>query len=99
MKKEIKNIIQRYFEDKPVHKAFLFGSTARNENVNISDIDILVELDYNNGANYFLFFDMQKDLSQLLETRVDLVSANGLSPYIKPIIDKEKKLVYERKAS
>lgn len=99
MKSEIKNIIQKYFEDKPVHKAFLFGSTARNENVISNDIDILVELDYNNGANYFLFFDMQKDLSQLLKTKVDLVSANGLSPYIKPIIDKEKKLVYERKAS
>jgi len=40
---------------------------------------------------------MQKELSQLLSNKVDLVSANGLSPNIKPIIDKEKVLVYERK--
>ena len=96
MKDEIKNIIQKYFENKPVQKAFLFDSTVRNENINGNDIDILVEQDYNNGADYFLFFDMQKDLSELLKTKVDLVSANGLSPYIKPIIDREKVLVYER---
>jgi predicted nucleotidyltransferase len=97
MEKKIKHIIHDYFQDKPVHKAFLFGSTARGENIKGSDIDILVELDYNNGADYFLFYDMQKELSQLLSNKVDLVSANGLSPYIKPIIDKEKVLVYERK--
>jgi predicted nucleotidyltransferase len=98
MKNEIKNIIQQYFRNKPVDKAYLFGSVARNENnINRSDLDILVELDYKNGVDYFLFFDMQKELSELLKTKVDLVSSNGLSPYIKPIIDKEKELVYERK--
>jgi len=35
-----------YFSDKPVKKAYLFGSYARNEAKSNSDIDILVELDY-----------------------------------------------------
>jgi predicted nucleotidyltransferase len=96
MKSEIKNIIQQYFKNKPVDKAYVFGSVVRNENINGSDLDILVELDYKNGADYFLFFDMQKELSELLNAKVDLVSSNGLSPYIKPIVDKEKELVYER---
>lgn len=99
MNQQIKDIIHDYFRDKPVHKAFLFGSLVRSEAKKESDIDILVELDYSNGANYFLFYDMQKELSQLLNNKVDLVSANGLSPYIKPLIDKEKILVYERKSS
>jgi predicted nucleotidyltransferase len=97
MKKEIKNIISEYFRNKPVHKAFLFGSVSRGEDINGSDIDILVELDYKNGADYFLFYDMQKELSKLLNNKVDLISAKGLSPYLRPVIDKEKVLVYERK--
>lgn len=48
-----------------------------------------------NGANYFLFFDMQAELSKLLSKKVDLVSANGLFRLIKPIIDSEKVLIYE----
>lgn len=97
MKKELQQILQQYFVSKPVHKAYLFGSFARNEENADSDIDILVELDYDNGADYFLFFDMQQQLKKLLNKKVDLVSSKGLSAYIQPIIDKEKKLVYERK--
>lgn len=38
--------IKNYFRDKPVLKAYLFGSFARNEANEKSDVDILVELDY-----------------------------------------------------
>ena len=38
--------IQNFFHDKPVKKAYLFGSFARNEADEQSDIDILVELDH-----------------------------------------------------
>jgi predicted nucleotidyltransferase len=33
-------VIQNYFVDKPVLKAFLFGSFARNEGTMESDVDI-----------------------------------------------------------
>ena len=39
-------IIQNYFKDKPVLKAYLFGSFARGDADSQSDFDILVELDY-----------------------------------------------------
>lgn len=39
-------IIKNYFADKPVLKAYLFGSYSRNEADKDSDIDILVDLDY-----------------------------------------------------
>ena len=99
MEKGFKEIIENYFANKPVHKAYLFGSMARREDNIKSDIDILVELDYESGADYFIFFNMQEQLSSLLNKKVDLVSAAGLSKYIKPIIDKEKVLIYERKNS
>lgn len=96
MKKEISSQLKEFFRDKPVHRAYLFGSVVHDEDKNGSDIDILVELDYKNGADYFAFFSMQQQLSKLMNRKVDLVSANGLSAYIKPIIDGEKELIYER---
>jgi uncharacterized protein len=89
-------IIEKYFRDKPVKKAYLFGSFARNEENNESDIDILVDLDYAEGANFFMFIDMQEQLSVLLKNKVDLVSSNGLSKHIKPYIEAEKKLIFTK---
>lgn len=39
---------------------------------------------------------MKLDLEELLQVEVDLVSANCLSKYLKPVIDKEKELIYAR---
>ena len=89
------DIIKDFFSKQPVLKAYLFGSYSRgNENEN-SDIDLLVELDYSQPIG-LEFIQMQIDLQNLLSKKVDLVSARGLSKYIKPILDKEKKLIYAR---
>jgi len=87
--------IKRYFETRPVLKAYLFGSYARNEADYKSDIDILVDLDYSQKIG-LQFIQMKIDLEKLLNTKVDLVSSNGLSRYIKPIVDNEKQLIYAR---
>ena len=87
--------IKRYFETRPVLKAYLFGSYARNEADYESDIDILVDLDYSQKIG-LQFIQMKIDLEKLLNTKVDLVSSNGLSRYIKPIVDNEKQLIYAR---
>jgi uncharacterized protein len=87
--------IKSYFETRPVLRAYLFGSYARNEADYQSDIDILVDLDYSQRIG-LLFIQMKIDLEKLLNTKVDLVSSNGLSQYIKPMVDNEKQLIYER---
>ena len=89
------NSLQNYFSTQPVLKAYLFGSYARNEALNTSDIDVLVDLDYSQFVG-LEFVQMQLDLQDLLAQKVDLVSSRGLSKYIKPIIEKEKILIYER---
>ena len=89
------NSLQNYFSTQPVLKAYLFGSYARNEALNTSDIDVLVDLDYSQVIG-LEFVQMQLDLQDLLAQKVDLVSSRGLSKYIKPIIENEKILIYER---
>ncbi|MFC3199103.1 nucleotidyltransferase family protein [Parapedobacter deserti] len=93
-KKEIQAITQ-YFIGLPVNKAYLFGSFARNEADADSDIDILVELDHDQpiGLRFFAFKD---ELSALLRRDVDLVSEESLSPYVKPFIERDKVLIYEK---
>lgn len=90
-------LLQNFFRDKPVLKAFIFGSYARNEADEKSDLDILVELDYSRHVG-LEFAGMQLDLETMLKKKVDLVSQNGLSKFIAPLIATEKKLIYEKAA-
>jgi predicted nucleotidyltransferase len=88
-------LIKDYFREKPVVSASLFGSIVRNEANEDSDIDILVELDYSKPIG-LEFVQMQFDLQELLRKKVDLVSTKSLSRHIRPFIEKEKVLIYER---
>ena len=93
-----KNKLQRiknYFQDKPVKKAYLFGSYSRDSAEENSDIDILVELDYSQSIG-LKFVRMQLDLQEILQTKVDLLSEKAVSKYIRPYIDNEKELIYEK---
>jgi hypothetical protein len=85
--------IKNYFKTRPVLKAYLFGSYARGMADNKRDIDILVDLDYIQKIG-LQFIQMKLDLEKLLDKKVDLVSSNGMSKYIRPIVDSEKRLIY-----
>lgn len=64
----------------------LFGSCARNEQNEKSDIDILIDFDSDkeNFDNYMAVYDLIERLFK--NRRVDIVTKNGLSPYIGPKI-------------
>jgi predicted nucleotidyltransferase len=71
----------------------LFGSYARDEQTPASDIDLLIdfETDMENFDNYMAAYDL---LEQLFSNeRVEVVTKNGLSPYIGPKILKEVQYV------
>jgi len=88
-------IVADYFSGQPVIKAYLFGSYSRNEADKNSDVDILVDLDYSKHIG-LRFITMQSELQQKLKKRIDLVSSKAISKDIKPFIDKDKVLIYER---
>jgi predicted nucleotidyltransferase len=87
--------IRAFFADKPVLRAYLFGSYARGEADETSDVDLLVELDYDQPIGLG-FISMKLDLEERLGRRVDLVSSQGVSPRLLPYIEPQKTLVYER---
>jgi uncharacterized protein len=90
-----RKVISDYFQNKPVLKAYLFGSYVRGEANEQSDVDILIELDYSQTIG-LAFVEMKLDLQDILSRKVDLVSERGLSKFIKPFIEQEKELIYAR---
>lgn len=87
--------IREYFQKQPVLNAYLFGSYARGEADTDSDIDLLVDLDYSENIGYH-FFEMHQDLQKILNRKVDVVPSDGVSRYLKPFIEKDKKLIYAK---
>ena len=67
----------------------LFGSYAREEQSEKSDIDILIEFEpeKENFDNYMSAYDMLENLFN--NEKIEIVTKNGLSPYIGPKILKE----------
>ena len=59
----------------------VFGSVARGEANEQSDVDLLVH--FRDGASLFDLIDLKEDAEKLLGVAVDVVSDGGLSPYLK----------------
>ena len=91
-----KHIIQDYFRDKPVIKAYLFGSYARGDADENSDIDLLIDIDYENMKEGLWYFGISEDLKTVLNIDVDVISESSVSPYIRKFVEKDKTLIYER---
>lgn len=94
---QMTQMIAEYFKTQPVLKAWIFGSYARSEETESSDVDILVILDYSQPIG-LKFFGMYEDLKELLGRPVDLVSDRTLAPFARASVERDKKLVYERVA-
>ena len=75
----------------------VFGSYVRGEETPESDVDILVQLRPADQRPRLglKFFGLQDELTKLIGREVDLVTEEGLSPYIRPYIEKEKVVLYE----
>ena len=59
----------------PIRSLAIFGSHARNEQAEDSDLDILVEFDEKIGLQ---FIDLADELELLLGRRIDLMSKGGI---------------------
>ena len=88
--------IAEYFKTQPVLKAWLFGSYARGEETEESDVDILFIPDMSQNFSLFTLGGMYMDLKDLLGREVDLVPDGSLLPFAQETAEQDKKLIYER---
>ncbi|HEY9627683.1 MAG TPA: nucleotidyltransferase family protein [Coleofasciculaceae cyanobacterium] len=83
--KTFEEVKQRLIQIKPklqqiyqVTELGIFGSYARQEQTEESDVDVLI--DYDQAPTLFKLVELREDLSKVLEMKVDLVTKNGLKP-------------------
>ena len=72
--KDKKNLLNSY----GVRKLYLFGSSARNEANEASDIDVIVEFDPQARIGLFQLSRLRYELSQILHSNVDLTTMDAL---------------------
>lgn len=65
----------------------VFGSVAKQQNLDTSDIDLLVE--FSQPIGLFKFIELENYLSGILGKKVDLVTQKALKPIIKDEILRE----------
>lgn len=91
--------LRNYFASQPIERVWLFGSYARGEETFESDVDFLVDFDKNAKISLLKHSGIMTDLEDLLQLPVDVVREGTVYPEIKPYVDADKILIYERTAS
>jgi len=93
----IKNIVQDYFKDKPVNEVYLFGSYARGDAKEVSDVDLIVEIDdAKQKLSLYGFIGLQLGIESSLNKKVDLVESHLFFPRVKIQAEKEKIILYKK---
>ena len=92
--REIEQLILKHSdtlkEDFKVKSIKIFGSYARGEQNENSDLDLIV--DFFETPTYFDIVELEDYLSNILNIKVDLLTEEGISPHILPYIEEVKVL-------
>lgn len=72
----------------------LFGSTARGEAAEASDLDLAVTLDEAQAIDLFRFAAMSERVSHLLGAQVDLIVEPARNPRMQAEIDRDRVRAY-----
>ena len=89
--------IQRYFSGIPVARAWVFGSFARGEETEASDLDLLVDYLPESRVSLLDIIRQRLDLEKIAGRAVDLVENGNLRPFAAESAERDKYLIYERK--
>ncbi len=90
--KQIRNLLLK----NSVSMLGVFGSIARGEETKDSDIDLLVEFSGTQGL--LTVIKLERELEKILGRKIDLVTKKSISPYLRKIILKDLKIIYESTA-
>lgn len=90
---EIQNIIVEELKKHSASYIGIFGSFARNEMNESSDIDVLVE--FKGRISLLDLVGFEIELSEQLGRKVDLVTRGAVYPKLWPYIQKDLKVLYQ----
>ena len=90
---QIKPIIVKH----GVSKAGFFGSVARNQTIETSDIDILVQID--DDSSLLDYIRLKNELEYELKKKVDLVEYGTLKQVIRDQVLAEEVVIYDESQS
>ncbi|HCL56176.1 MAG TPA: hypothetical protein DHW82_04105 [Spirochaetia bacterium] len=89
---EIKKLILPLLIQFQVKKAGIFGSFARNEEKDQSDLDLLIEID--SQKSLFEIIDLKIKLEEKIGRKVDLVEYDCINPMLKEkILNEEMRIL------
>ncbi len=91
-REEIFEKIARLLKDRGVRKVAVFGSYVRGEEKPESDIDIIVE--FSDRKSLLELVSIERELSEVLGIKVDLLTEKSISPYLIDTIKREMKVIY-----
>lgn len=93
---EIKKILFPIFKTAPVYRAVLFGSYAKGNPTDKSDVDIVI--DSKGELLNMDFYGVLEDITTRLDKRVDLFEITELknNPSIQSVVQREGIVLYER---
>lgn len=89
--KELFKKISSFLKKEGTTKVAIFGSYARGEEKPESDIDVLIEFSETKGL--LTMVRIERELSEFLGVKVDLLTEGSISPYLIEGIKKEAKMI------
>lgn len=91
---EIVTVVNSFFKQTEATKVYLFGSRAREEEKENSDVDLLVY--FPDHINLLKIAKYKGLLEKKVNQRIDLLTPDSISDRILPYIQKDMRLIYER---
>ncbi|MEO8210264.1 MAG: nucleotidyltransferase family protein [bacterium] len=92
-KSKIYNEIISFLKERKARKIAVFGSYVRDEETADSDIDIIVE--FNDRKSLLDFVGMERELSENIGVKVDLLTEQSISPNLIDRVREEMKIIYQ----
>jgi len=98
-KQEIKEKIKEAVEKNPhkddIEKVSLFGSYVNGSPKVDSDVDVLIEFKPSAKVGFFKFVQIQREISDFIGRKVDLLTPEAISKYFRERVLKQAETVYE----
>ena len=89
-----KQEIEEFCKKHSIRKLSLFGSALRDDFTSESDLDILVEFDPAHIPGLIRLAGMELELGEILGRKVDMRTAQDLSPYFRKDVLSSAKVQY-----